>query len=108
MNRTHTNLNRALHLLTYLSITFFCFALAGCNFSFSIGGNNTTQCQINCVNGTGARGVQMYVEPDDGEQAITGAIKSASKSVWLEMYILSDRNVIRALEDAVNKGLDVR
>jgi len=52
--------------------------------------------------------VRVYVEPDDGEQVITGVIKGARKSVWLEIYILSDRNVIRALEDAANNGIDVR
>src|SRR5258708_14280090 len=53
-------------------------------------------------------GVRVFVEPDDGEQVITNAIRNAHKSIWLEMYILSDRNVIRALEEAANQGLDVR
>jgi phosphatidylserine/phosphatidylglycerophosphate/cardiolipin synthase-like enzyme len=52
--------------------------------------------------------VQVFVEPDDGEQVITNAIRSAQKSIWLEIYILSDRNVIRTLEEASNRGLDVR
>ncbi|HXZ04344.1 MAG TPA: phospholipase D-like domain-containing protein [Ktedonobacteraceae bacterium] len=52
--------------------------------------------------------MQVFVEPDDGEQVITNAIGNAQKSVWLEIYILSDRNVIRALEEAANRGLDVR
>ncbi len=104
----HKNLHPTKTLLIYLFITAMCFALAGCNFSFSIGGSNTNQCQSNCVTGTGAQGVRVYVEPDDGEQVITEAIESASKSVWLEIYILSDRNVIRALEETANRGLDVR
>lgn len=91
-----------------LCIMVICFALVGCNFSFSVGGSNTNQCQSNCVTGTGAQGVRVYVEPDDGEQVITGAINRASKSIWLEIYILSDQNVIRALEEAANRSLDVR
>lgn len=102
------NRNSLKTLLISLCITAICLTLTSCNFSFSIGGSNTNQCQSNCVTGTGVQGVRVYVEPDDGEQVITGAIKSASKSVWLEIYILSDRNVIHSLEEAANGGLDVR
>ena len=70
--------------------------------------SNSPQCQSNCGLGPGVQGVQVFVEPDDGEQVITNAIESAQKSIWLEIYILSDRNVIRALEEAANRGLDVR
>jgi len=105
----YMNHNSTKTLLVYLFIAAISFTLASCNVSFSLGGGNTTpQCQSNCVTGTGAQGVHIYVEPDDGEQVITGAIRSAHKSVWLEIYILSDRNVIRALEEAANNGLDVR
>ena len=95
-------------LLISLCISLLCLALAGCDFSFSFGSSSTNPCQSNCASGTGVQGVRLYIEPDDGESVITGAIRSASKSVWLEIYILSDRNVIRALEEAANKGLDVR
>ncbi len=95
-------------LLIYLFIAAIGLTLTGCSFSFSLGGSNSNQCQSNCTSGAGAQGVRVYVEPNDGEQVITGAIKSASKSIWLEIYILSDRNVIRALEEAANRSLDVR
>ena len=36
------------------------------------------------------------------------AIQSAKKSIWLEMYLLTDRNVLRALEAAAKRGIDVR
>lgn len=103
MNRNATKM-----LLISLCLILLCLALVGCNVSFSFGGNNSISCQSNCASGSGVQGVRAYVEPDDGESVITGAIKSASKSVWLEMYILSDRNVLRALEEAANNGLDVR
>src|ERR1700730_13161301 len=102
------NRNSIRPLLISLCISLLCFALAGCDFSFSFGGSNTNPCQSNCTSGAGVQGVRVYVEPDDGESVITGAIRSASKSVWLEIYILSDRNVIRALEEAANHSLDVR
>ncbi|MBV9688978.1 MAG: hypothetical protein JO202_04620 [Ktedonobacteraceae bacterium] len=59
--------------------------------------------------GSGTQGaVQVFVEPDAGDSMITSAIASARKSVWVEIYLLSDRNVIRALEEAANRGIDVR
>src|SRR6266849_9965608 len=95
-----------------------CLLLAGCNVYISapaptspggIGSSTgSSSCQSNCVVGSGAHGVRIFVEPDAGEQVITNAISSAQKSIWLEIYLLSDRNVIRALEDAANRGLDVR
>src|SRR6266496_1888229 len=85
-----------------------CFVLASCTGSFLPGIGNTSQCQSNCSLSSGVQRVQVFVEPDDGEQVITNAIRSAQKSIWLEIYILSDRNVIRTLEEAANRGLDVR
>lgn len=102
------NRNAMKPLLISLCLSLLCLALAGCNFSFSFGGSSSNSCVSNCASGSGVQGVRVYVEPDDGESVITGAIKSASKSVWLEIYILSDRNVIRALEEAANNGRDVR
>jgi phosphatidylserine/phosphatidylglycerophosphate/cardiolipin synthase-like enzyme len=52
--------------------------------------------------------VQVFVEPDAGDRVITNAIDNAKQSVWLEMYLLTDRSVIRALEEAAHRGLDVR
>jgi cardiolipin synthase A/B len=92
----------------YLVIAAVCFLLASCSGSLLPGISNTPQCQSNCAVGSGIQGVQVFVEPDDGEQVITDAIRSAQKSIWLEIYILSDRNVIRTLEEASNRGLDVR
>ncbi len=92
---------------TYLVIAAVCFILTGCTAGITPAGS-TTQCQSNCTVGTGVQGVQVFVEPDDGEQVIISAIRGAQKSIWLEIYILSDRNVIRTLEEAANRGLDVR
>ncbi len=96
--------------LTYLTVATLCLFLAGCTISIVTPTNTSTSsgCQSNCSTGSGTQGVQVFVEPAAGERPITNAIEAARKSVWLEMYILSDRNVIRALEDAVNHGVDVR
>lgn len=105
-------------LLTFILIAALCILLAGCDITISpnglpggtngSGSTSGSQCQSNCTTGSGAQGVSVFVEPNAGESPIVNAIGSAKKSVWLEIYILSDRNVIRALEEAANRGLDVR
>ena len=96
--------------LAYLVIIVaLCILFTGCNINIGTpSGTSPTSCQNNCTTGSGVQGVQVFVEPNAGEHPVTNAIEGAKKSVWLEMYILSDRNVIRALEDAANKGIDVR
>jgi cardiolipin synthase len=92
--------------LKYLVVMALCILLAGCYINLPASSN--VSCQGNCTTGPGAQGVQVYVEPDAGEHPITNAISAAKQSIWLEIYILSDRNVIRSLEEAANRGIDVR
>src|SRR5712691_6603673 len=93
---------------TYLITAVLCLLLAGCDITLSGSGIGSNQCQSNCTIGSGTQGLRVFVEPNAGEQVITGAIGSAKKSVELEMYILTDTKVIHALEDAANRGIDVR
>lgn len=58
--------------------------------------------------GSGSQDVQVFVEPDAGYQVLTNAINQAQKSVWVEMYLLTERHVISALEEAAHNGKDVR
>jgi len=99
-------------VLAYLVAVALCILLTACDVNVSlpsnIGGPSSGQCLSNCALGSGVHGVQVFVEPDSGEHVITDAIRSAQKSVWLEIYLLSDRNVIRALEEDANRGIDVR
>lgn len=104
----HIGSKTRLKLLTFPLALALCIALVSCSGMPLPGFSKSPQCQSNCSIGAGVQGVQVFVEPDDGEQVITNAIANAQKSIWLEMYILSDRNVIRALEEAANRGLDVR
>jgi phosphatidylserine/phosphatidylglycerophosphate/cardiolipin synthase-like enzyme len=60
------------------------------------------------ANGSGATGLQVFVEPAAGESPILHAIEGAQRSVWVEVYLLTDRNVINALEDAAQRGVQVR
>ena len=69
----------------------------------------TAEAPTPCVAQTCAAGpVQVFVEPDAGERPILRAIASAQRTLWVEVYILSDRNVVQALETAAQRGVDVR
>lgn len=61
-----------------------------------------------CVLGAGITSAQVIVEPDDGETPFRQAIATATSSVWVEMYLLTDTSIINALEEAANRGVDVR
>ncbi|HET9981307.1 MAG TPA: phospholipase D-like domain-containing protein [Ktedonobacterales bacterium] len=61
-----------------------------------------------CGSQQGIRGVQVFVEPEAGATPVTSAIKGATRSVWVEVYLLTDSRVIAALEDAEHRGVDVR
>ena len=91
----------------YLTFIALCIVLAGCSVNLPVS-SNTSSCAGNCTTGPGVQGVHVFVEPDAGEHPITDAISAAKKSVWIELYLLTDRNVIRALEEAPNRGVDVR
>ncbi len=91
-------------------IALLCILLAGCDVSLSSLGNINSS-SINGNNGTigsGVQGVKIFVEPNAGDSIITHAILGAKKSVWVEMYLLSARSVLSALEEAAHKGIDVR
>lgn len=56
----------------------------------------------------GATGLAVFVEPEAGETPVLHMIEGAQHSVWVEVYLLTERNVINALEDAAYRGVDVR
>src|SRR5689334_16096427 len=86
-------------LLKYLFILLLsCCLLVGCDVNLSGSGGPST-CLGNCTVGTGAHGLAMFVEPDDGPEPIVNAIRNAKKSVWLEIYLLSNQDIISALEE---------
>lgn len=108
---SHTRRTSFTAFFTALALVLLCLLLTGCDISINTGGSNGptgSTCQGNCTAGPGVQGVQVFVEPNAGDSPITGAIHSAKKSVWLEIYELTDTNVIHALEDDANNGIDVR
>ena len=56
----------------------------------------------------GATGVQIFVEPAAGAAPVLHAIEGANVSLEVEVYLLTDRSVTNALEDAAARGVDVR
>ncbi len=109
----HDTLSSSKTALMYLVAVALCVLLSACDVTISVptsgsGSSNSSQCVSNCTVGSGVQGVQVFVEPDAGEHVITDAIRSAKKSVWVEIYLLTDRNVISALEEDANQGIDVR
>jgi len=55
-----------------------------------------------------ARGVELLVEPDDGAGTLTRAIRDPASSIFLTMYMLTNRTIIYDLEYAHAGGVDVR
>ncbi|HEX8730686.1 MAG TPA: phospholipase D-like domain-containing protein [Ktedonobacterales bacterium] len=100
-----------------------CLALAGCGAGASGTGSETVGSSGDAGTPTssasagqtpttgasgGATGVTIFVEPQAGEAPVLQAIRSAQSSVWVEVYLLTDYNVIHALEDAAQRGVDTR
>jgi len=52
--------------------------------------------------------VALVVEPDAGPAAIVDLIAGARRSVWMEMYLLTDARAVDALADRARAGCDVR
>ena len=61
-----------------------------------------------CTEPAGVNGVHVFVEPGAGEKPVVQAIHSATRSVWIEVYLLTDYAVMHALEEAANRHVDVR
>jgi phosphatidylserine/phosphatidylglycerophosphate/cardiolipin synthase-like enzyme len=57
---------------------------------------------------TGAGVVGVFIEPDDGRQPILDELAAARHSIDLQVYLLSDNDIITALIDADRRGVRVR
>ncbi|HXJ20312.1 MAG TPA: phospholipase D-like domain-containing protein [Polyangia bacterium] len=55
-----------------------------------------------------ARPVQLLIEPDAGQRAVLDLISGAGRSVWGELYLLTDGAAIDALAARAAAGCDVR
>jgi cardiolipin synthase len=52
--------------------------------------------------------LKLITQPDAGAQPVVGLLNSAQKTIRMEMYLLTDREIIDALKAARGRGVDVR
>lgn len=52
-------------------------------------------------------GIELFTQPESGSLPLTSMIDSAQKEVLVEVYILSDKNIITSLENAESRGVAV-
>jgi len=52
--------------------------------------------------------LQIFVEPIDGYEPVLDALNSAQTSILVEMYLMTDKNIINALENASLRGVKVK
>ncbi|QBD78107.1 hypothetical protein EPA93_19740 [Ktedonosporobacter rubrisoli] len=99
--------------LISLLLIALCLLLIGCDtrvqtIPTNSASSSVTQTSCQGDDCGGARGVKLFVEPDAGEKVILDAINSAKRSIWVKVYLLTNRNVIEALKSAAKHGKDVR
>lgn len=91
-----------------ISSLLLAVCLAACGQAPSTVAPRATCGGLTCRVGTGARHVSVFVEPQAGARPVLAGIAGANRSIWLEVYLLTDVRVIHALEDAAARGVDVR
>ncbi len=100
------------NLLAALLLCIAMGGLSGCTSASSVSASSFAACMSTsgaaCAVGPGVSKLQLITEPDDGVRPVTDAIRAAQHAIWVEVYILTDTPVVQALEDAANRGLDVR
>jgi phosphatidylserine/phosphatidylglycerophosphate/cardiolipin synthase-like enzyme len=92
------------NIVFYLSIGFLisvCLLLYG--YIFGSLNKNTTHNQINSLNNA-----QLFVEPESSREPLLQAINRATDSIDLEVYTMSDDDIIRGLIDARKRDVYVR
>lgn len=94
--------------MTAFSALFWFTPVHGAGVASTPGLTPTASATASVTPTTAPGGITEFDEPDAGEQVITNAITGAKKSIWVEMYLLTDTNVIQALENAARSGVDVR
>jgi cardiolipin synthase len=108
MHSSAFTLNKRWRLFLPVLIGLLCILLTGCDVNISQNGSTTNVEAVGGTPGPGAQNLQVFVEPDASYRVITNALNGATKSIWVEMYLLTEKHVIQGLEEAAHRGLDVR
>jgi len=98
MGRTNERLGR---LFAWIFVILTLAAVVGC-------GQDQPNAVVSAPIARGLEAAELYVEPDDGSLPVIRFIGSAHQTLDVAMYLLSDRDVIRALEGAQKRGVRVR
>jgi cardiolipin synthase len=56
----------------------------------------------------GASSIRAFVEPENDHQVVLDTLKEAQASIWMEAYLLNDREIMDALKTAQARGVAVR
>ena len=102
-----TTIVRGKWLLVAICSAFLLLILASTLFSHLTSANAASHVPHTLGSGR-STGVKVFVEPAAGETPVLSAISGAKSSIDLEMYLLTDKNVISALENAAENGITVR
>ncbi len=92
----------------FIILCLFLTACSTANNTAPTTSQNNPNSSNNATSANGAQNVRVFVEPDAGDAVIIDAINGAKKSVLLEMYLLTDTRIIRALEEAAQHNVTVR
>ncbi|GAC1374637.1 MAG: hypothetical protein PVS3B1_23280 [Ktedonobacteraceae bacterium] len=106
---SHTFRSLAQPLLIFLVLP--CLLLTACGTASTTTTSASTPVSHSSTGylpASGAHNVRVFVEPDAGDAVIVMAIRNAQRSVLLEMYLLTDTKIIRALEEAAHRNVNVR
>jgi cardiolipin synthase A/B len=98
-------------MVSALLAALACLACGGAPVAIVTTGGTTsapTCSSSSCTAGPGTHAVRVFVEPQAGATPIVQAIEGANTSIRLEVYILTSTSVMRALDDAARRGVDVR
>jgi phosphatidylserine/phosphatidylglycerophosphate/cardiolipin synthase-like enzyme len=95
-------------LNTLLGVGLTASLLVGCSTVAAKTPTPAACTGTDCVAGPGAPDVRIFVEPEASAKPIVSAIASATRAIWLEVYLLTDTAVIHALEEAAGHGVDVQ
>lgn len=71
-------------------------------------GANTNISTSTPSSDTAQANLQLFVEPDAGSKVVLDAINNSRQSVWMVMYLLTNKDVTAALQSAAQRGVDVR
>lgn len=102
---------RRTHHFSYFMLIILCLFFMSCSnmTATTTSSNNSTASTLRITPlPKSQQTLKLFVEPDAGESIILDAINTAQRSIWLEMYLLTDTSIIQALENAAHRKLDVR